>query len=117
MLFLPLLITLLVPEGNHRVTVGLGDDTEAAETTVTAEVRRLYLGRVRTGPGDSLTRTFLVNVRLKDREKTTEAESWDDKLTIRWDGKVRSVRSEAGKWPQERTRSGPARSLPLSASR
>lgn len=92
-----------LPEGNHRVTVVLGDDSEAAETTLRAEVRRLYLDRVRTGPGDSLTRTFIVNVRrpeisgtsesvrLKDREKTTEAENWDGKLTLRWDGKVRSI--------------------------
>src|SRR5579872_419558 len=80
-------------EGNYRVTVKLGDATVASVTTVKAELRRLMLERVRTAAGEFVTRSFIVNVRqpqiagggevrLKDREKTSEAWAWDDKLTL-----------------------------------
>src|SRR5262249_53583763 len=62
-------------------------------TTVKAELRRLMLERVETKPGKFVTRMFTVNVRtpqiagdgevkLKDREKTTETWAWDEKLTL-----------------------------------
>ena len=79
-------------EGNYRVTVKLGDPKAASVTTVKAELRRLMLERVRTEPGRFETRSFLVNVRtpkfpggevrLKDREKNSEAWAWDDRLTL-----------------------------------
>jgi lysophospholipase L1-like esterase len=80
-------------EGNYRVTVRLGSPSEATTTTVKAELRRLMLERVDTKPGQFVTRSFIVNVRrphiagggevkLKDREKTSEAWAWDDKLTL-----------------------------------
>jgi len=75
------------------VTVTLGDLSAACTTTVKAELRRLMLERVRTEPGEIETRSFVVNVRtpriagdrevrLKDRERTTEWGAWDDKLTL-----------------------------------
>lgn len=90
----PYYFSVRVPEeGNHRVTVKLGDSEAASVTTVKAELRRLMLERVRTAPGEMVTRTFIVNVRrpqiagggevrLKDREKTSEKWAWDDKLTL-----------------------------------
>lgn len=83
----------LPQEGNYKVTVTLGDSQIESVTTVKAELRRLMLERVRTKPGQFETRTFIVNtrtpkisadvvVRLKDREKTSEAWAWDDKLTL-----------------------------------
>jgi len=80
-------------EGNYRVTVKLGDQREATVTTVKAELRRLMLERVRTAPGQFVTRTFVVNVRhtqiagggevrLKPRETGNEAWAWDDRLTL-----------------------------------
>jgi lysophospholipase L1-like esterase len=90
----PYYFSIPVPEeGNYRVTVKLGDQKEATVTTVKAELRRLMLERVRTAPGQFVTRSFLVNirrpqipgggeVRLKPREKGNEAWAWDDRLTL-----------------------------------
>ena len=89
-------------EGNYRVTVTLGDAAESV-TTVKAELRRLMLERVRTAPGGSETRSFLVNVRtpkistggevrLKDREKGNEKNAWDDRITLEFSGAHPSVR-------------------------
>jgi lysophospholipase L1-like esterase len=88
----PIYFSVALPEGNYRVTVTLGDPSGASVTTVKAELRRLMLQRIRTAGGEVVTRTFNVairrptypggEVRLKPREKTTEAWSWDDKLTL-----------------------------------
>jgi lysophospholipase L1-like esterase len=86
-----------LPEGNYRVTVKLGDAKAAGETTVYAELRRLMVERVTTAPGKFETRSFLVNVRrplipgggevrLTDREKTTESWAWDNRLTLEFNG-------------------------------
>jgi lysophospholipase L1-like esterase len=80
-------------EGNYRVTVKLGARDSGTVTTIKAELRRLMVEKVRTAPGQLETRTFIVNVRrpqiagggevrLKDREKTSEAWAWDDKITL-----------------------------------
>ena len=89
----PFYFSVALPEGNYNVTVTLGDANDRSITTVKAELRRLMLEEVRTTKGQFVTRTFTVNVRtpqitgdgevkLKDREKTTEAWAWDDKLTL-----------------------------------
>jgi lysophospholipase L1-like esterase len=89
----PFLFSIKLPEGNYRVTVTLGDLNGTSTTTVKAELRRLLLEKVQTASGQFATRTFTVNtrtpkistggeVKLKDREKTTEFVDWDDKLTI-----------------------------------
>ncbi|MDR3699000.1 MAG: rhamnogalacturonan acetylesterase [Candidatus Sulfopaludibacter sp.] len=94
----PLYFSIQAPEeGNYRVTVTFGSATAASVTTVKAELRRLMVEKVVTEPGKFETRTFIVNirrpqiagdgeVRLKDREKTTEARAWDDKLTLEFTG-------------------------------
>ncbi len=93
----PFFFSVALPEGNYNVTVTLGDARGETETTVKAELRRLMIENVRTAPGKFETRTFTVNVRtpqiagggevrLKDREKTTEAWAWDEKLTLEFNG-------------------------------
>ena len=79
-------------EGNYRVTVTLGDREAASVTTIKAELRRLMVEKVETRPGEFVKRTFIVNtrtpqfpggeVRLKDREKTSETWAWDDRITL-----------------------------------
>ncbi|MBV8857833.1 MAG: rhamnogalacturonan acetylesterase [Acidobacteria bacterium] len=89
----PFYFSVALPEGNYDVTVTFGDRAGETVTTVKAELRRLMLEEVRTARGRFETRTFTVNVRtpqipaggqvkLKDREKTTEAWAWDEKLTL-----------------------------------
>ncbi|HXM35936.1 MAG TPA: rhamnogalacturonan acetylesterase [Pyrinomonadaceae bacterium] len=89
----PFYFSVALPEGNYNVTVTLGDAQGETTTTVKAELRRLMIERVQTARGKFVTRAFTVNVRtskiagngevkLKDREKTTELWSWDEKLTL-----------------------------------
>lgn len=89
----PFYFSVAVPEGNYKVTVTFGDAKEATATTVKAELRRLMLEKVETKAGKFATESFIVNVRtpqilgggevkLKDREKTTELWAWDEKLTL-----------------------------------
>ena len=98
----PFYFSVALPEGNYSVTVILGDAVGDSVTTVKAELRRLMLERVETQPGKFATRTFIVNVRrpqiagngevkLKDREKTTELWAWDEKLTLEFNDERPSV--------------------------
>ena len=98
----PFYFSQRLPEGNYRITVTLGGGPVAAETTVNAELRRLMLERVPTGPGQVVTRQFIVNVRqpaiasggevrLTAREKETERRSWDDRLTLEFLGRQPTV--------------------------
>ena len=100
----PFFFSASVPEGNYRVNVVLGTKTSGSDTTVKAELRRLMVENVRTNPGQSVTRTFIVNVRipeiknggevhLKARERTTEWRDWDNKLTLEFSGHSPSVHS------------------------
>ena len=93
-----------VPEGSYRVKITLGDPHEDSVTTVKAELRRLMLEKIRVPAGKFETHTFVVNVRrpqiagggevrLKDREKTSEAWAWDNKLTLEFNDSRPSVRS------------------------
>ncbi|MCB1126937.1 MAG: hypothetical protein KDM81_10600, partial [Verrucomicrobiae bacterium] len=98
----PFLFSVAVPEGNHRVTVTLGDPEAASCTTVKAESRRLMLENVRVAAGETVTRSFTVNVRtpalpdggsvrLKERERPCL--HWDDKLTLEFNGPHPAVAS------------------------
>jgi lysophospholipase L1-like esterase len=89
----PFYFSVAVPEGNYNVAVTFGDAAAESVTTVKAELRRLMVERVETKPGKFETRTFTVNVRipqiagsgevkLKDREKTSEIWGSDEKLTL-----------------------------------
>jgi len=93
----PFIFSVKVPEGNYNVMVTLGDKGGESNTTIKAELRRLMLEKVQTRPGEFETRTIIVNirnpnistggqVRLKDRERTTEFAAWDDKLTLEFNG-------------------------------
>lgn len=94
----PFYFSVAVPEGNWRITVTLGDPAAASVNTIMAESRRLMLEQVATAPGESVTRSFVVNVRNRslfppeknapggthvltnDREEGSF--TWDDKLTL-----------------------------------
>ena len=98
----PFFFSVAVPEGSYRVTVTLGDAQAASDNTIKAESRQLLLEHVTTQPGESVTRSFLVNVRnsripppeknapggsavvLNDRE--TGLLRWDEKLTLEFNG-------------------------------
>ena len=89
--------SVALPEGNYQVRVTFGDAQVATTTTVKAELRRLMLENVKTASGKFATRSFTVNIRtpqiagggevkLKDREKTSEIWAWDEKLTLEFSG-------------------------------
>jgi lysophospholipase L1-like esterase len=80
-----------VPEGNYNVAITFGDQTTESVTTVKGEARRLMLEKVRTVPGETVTRNFTINVRtplLKSgrRVKLKADEQghfdWDNVLTL-----------------------------------
>lgn len=92
-----------VPEGNYRITVTLGDTKGESRATIRTEAAHLMLADVATKPGQTVTRTFIANVRrpqLPPPPKNApgasivhmflagEAESrtWDDRLTIEFNG-------------------------------
>lgn len=98
----PFYFSFLIPEGNYLVGVTFGDPLAATSNMVKAELRRLMLERVDTKPGEFVSRSFIVNVRrpqistggevkLKDRERTSEQWAWDEKLTIEFNGSRPSV--------------------------
>jgi len=88
--------SVALPEGNYDVAVTFGDTAQGTTNTVKAEARRLMLENVVTAPGASVTRHFLVNLRtpqypgghvhLKAREQAGEAVTWDDRLTLEFNG-------------------------------
>jgi len=98
----PFYFSVALPEGNYTVLVTLGDSKSDTQTTVKAELRRLMLEREVTTGGKFILRTFNVSVRtpkiagggevkLKEREKTTEAWAWDEKLTFEFNDSHPSV--------------------------
>ena len=106
----PWLFSVAVPEGNYDVTVTFGDDKAPATTTVKAELRRLMLENVRTAAGETVKRSFTVNVRTPvipavgdikagevnlqaPRETIKEANAWDARLTLEITGDNPAVRS------------------------
>jgi len=93
----PFYFSIAVPEGNYKIMVRLGDPKNAASCTIKAESRRLMLENVKTAAGQSLIKTFIVNVKdkhiangelvsLKPRELNKL--DWDDKLTLEFDGQA-----------------------------
>ncbi|MCS0583178.1 rhamnogalacturonan acetylesterase [Massilia pinisoli] len=96
-----------LPEGNYTVTLALGDDAAPARTTVKAELRRLMLENVDTAKGQTVTKTFTVNVRTPQiptggevklkapRETVDEAWNWDRRLTLEINGTHPAVRTIA----------------------
>lgn len=90
----PFYFSVKLPEGNYKITVTFGDLNEKTTSTVKAESRRLMLENVKTDAGKFRTDTFIVNIKdrnindstqvgLKTRELTKL--DWDDKLTLEFD--------------------------------
>jgi len=99
----PFYFSVALPEDNYKVTVTLGG-AEPTNETVKVELRRLMLENVATRRGEIVTRSFIVNIRrpqiptgaevkLKDREKTSEWWAWDDKLTLEFNGTNPTIHS------------------------
>jgi lysophospholipase L1-like esterase len=107
----PFYFSVLVPEGNYRVTVVFGDEHDASENTVKAESRQLFIERLETRPNEFVTESFVVNVRTPQvpppeknapggsevllNPKERSALRWDDKLTLEFNGRAPRVRSIA----------------------
>lgn len=97
----PFYFSVEVPDGNYKVRVTLGGK-RAAETTVRAENRRLMVENAATKKGKTATYEFVVNKRStrindKERVKIKEREkgylTWDDKLTLEFNGTAPAVKS------------------------
>lgn len=91
----PAFFSISVPDGNYKVTVTLGSDRSAGETTVRGESRRLFLENIPTRKGEKRTESFIVNKRdsiihgdLKVKVKSNERQKllWDNKLTLEFNG-------------------------------
>lgn len=89
----PFYFSVAEPEGNYKVTVTFGSKAAPSDNTVKAELRRLMAEKIHTDAGQSVTKSFIVNVRIPQypggqvrlkapRETTQEARAWDDKLTL-----------------------------------
>ena len=91
----PFFFSVVVPEGNYRVRLTLGDREGESATTVKAESRRLMVEDARTARGSYVVRTFLVNMRtptiasegsVKLASGEASEPDWDDKLTLEFNG-------------------------------
>jgi len=101
----PFFFSVRLPEGNYGVKISLGDKQAESITTVKAEARRLMLENVRAPSGTHATREITVNIRtpritgsartvqLKDREKETEMVTWDERLTLEFNGTRPALRT------------------------
>lgn len=91
----PRFFSVVVPDGNYRVTVTMGSDRYAAETTVRGESRRLFIENLPTRKGERITKSFIVNkrdslisgnekviVKANERQKL----NWDNRLTLEING-------------------------------
>ena len=65
----PFYFSVKVDDGNYKVTVVLGSKSRAANTTVRAESRRLFLENVNTKKGQFVTYQFVVNKRCPKIEE------------------------------------------------
>lgn len=98
----PFYFSVKVPDGNYRVRVVLGGK-KGSNTTVRAEGRRLMMdGVTTTKTKERKEVTFVVNkrsplisdgkmVKVKEREK--DYLTWDEKLTIEFNGPTPAVQS------------------------
>lgn len=98
----PFYFSVKVPDGNYLVKVVLGGKKNS-NTTVRAEGRRLMMDNITTKKAkDTQEVSFVVNkrtplideknrVKIKDREKAYF--TWDDKLTLEFNGSMPAVKS------------------------
>lgn len=94
--------SVTLPEGNYLVTVVLGSEKLAGNTVVRAEDRRFYVENVKTRKGEFKDYSFVVNRRSSEIDKNHKISltprenkylSWDDKLTLEFNGAVPTVKS------------------------
>ncbi len=105
----PYYFTVDLPEGSYNVTVTFGGQAPSS-LTVKADMRRLMLENVTAGPGQTVSRTFTVNVRTPQitarngvaagevrlkvpRETVQEARAWDRRLTLEINGERPQLRT------------------------
>jgi len=91
----PFYFSAQLPEGHYRIMLTLGGNSEGSSTTLKAESRRLMFEDLKTGPGKTITKTIIVDVRTpgiidstKIKLKTRELSyiNWDNKLTLEFNG-------------------------------
>lgn len=93
----PFYYSVKVPDGNYLVTVKLGSKKQDGITTVRAESRRLFVNQQVTRKNQFVEISFIVNkrtpvisatdnVKIKEKEKTSL--TWDDKLTLEFNGEA-----------------------------
>ncbi len=101
----PLYFSMVLPEGNFRVSVTVGDRKGISSTIVRAECRRLMTEQTITQKGETRTVSFLVHVRdslirnaqgepvskvrLKPREHAYL--HWDDLLTLEFNDSLPKI--------------------------
>lgn len=101
--------SVVLPEGQYRVTVTFGGARVATDTAIEAESRRLMMPRIHGKPREMITRSFVVDVRSPalapppenapggtavrlDRDEASSPD-WDDKLTLTWRGAAPNIES------------------------
>ncbi|MCC8089170.1 MAG: rhamnogalacturonan acetylesterase [Rikenellaceae bacterium] len=98
----PFYFSVDLPEGNYKVTVTFGGTDYETETVLKAESRRLFSNAVRTAPGETVTKEFVINVRTPQIEGTDSVRlnpreygklDWDNKLTLEFNGKNPAIES------------------------
>ncbi|KQB38936.1 putative rhamnogalacturonan acetylesterase [Flavobacterium daejeonense] len=91
----PTYFSVQLPEGNYQVSVTFGSKEKNTNTTIKAESRRLFVNQLLLKKGETLTKTFTVNVRtpkidadseIKLKERDLGQLNWDDKLTLEFLG-------------------------------
>lgn len=100
----PFYFSAQLPEGTYRVRVRLGSDTIDSSTTIKAEARKLMLENLELRSGESADVDLMINIRtpeiqgsrnirLKDREIQLEWVTWDDRLTLEFNGSRPALQS------------------------
>ena len=89
----PFYFSVAVPDGNYRVRVELGG-VKNGNTTVRAEGRRLMMDNILTPKKkDTQVVEFVVNKRSTPIDREKEYLTWDEKLTLEFNGPQPAVRS------------------------
>ncbi len=93
----PFYYSISLPDGNYKVTVKLGSKKQAGVTTVRAESRRLFVNQQITKKKEFVELSFVVNKRtpyisdkekVKIKEKENTSLTWDNKLTLEFNGEA-----------------------------
>lgn len=83
----PHVFSAAVPEGTYRVTLWLGG-VDASNNTIKAESRQLMLHNVSTRAGETVEKSFFVNVRSPWIDADARVKLQASESVLRWDGKL-----------------------------